>query len=812
MRKAFIFLTLLLFSSLFASGSQAAWWTGDGSEGTPFIITDCNQLQTIASYTTGVGETDPAANQYWELGNSLDCSTFGDFEPMGGATNSSVFHGHFDGKNHSISNITIDKSAAELTGLFVNMYTNASIRNLALIDFNVWNASEYSSILAGVCVGGIIENVYVRGGIVGGAGDYVSGLVAISSGCEIDTSYVVDTSIAGAAGRGIAGLISYSINDSNIFHNYTNAFVNGGGADVSAFLGWDFSQTCTDNFYDSDTTTEVDECATGQTTLEMFKEATFTNWNFEEVWEIDEDVNYPIFKDFFPPPPTGVDLNFTTINGFEYKTHPIFAYGIDGNITIDFNVFNNYNDRIVIELRYSPTTVEGSGTLIVEDLNLTAAYCPDQDWADGASKCSFSWNYSGVADGNYRILGVVTDTSALTDFNASDANFEITNDVNLLIQIPIDEESFEVIDINTYSFRVSYSDGNNFFTFSDLNTPIYLSVPLGTTFLNFTIDENTSDYYPRSYYLNFPEPISSATLQPYLIKKATAGGTGIQSILFTRTENNKAVPDIEIRAYRIVPITGKTLMEQVVTDAAGSATFSFVQNASYTLDFLRDGNIFSSDLDLNPVFSSYQFYLSAEIFDVPDENALIFDVNFSPSVDYIDNNAWADINVSINVENTTISDLNILIYLDNNTLYNVIVFVDGFYALPPVSIVGATQILNVEVILTTADGLRLSRSKAYSYNLSITQRGLNEFFEDLPGLVNFVRHSEHLEISTLGFLILTLFICGAIKKKTQIDSGGTALFGMLLLGVFTYMGFVYWPAFLVAAIICFALIIFTRSF
>jgi len=500
------------------------------------------------------------------------------------------------------------------------------------------------------------------------------------------------------------------------------------------------------------------------------------------------------------------DLNITTINGVSFKTHPVFAFGIDGNITLDFNVFYGNNARLTIDLNYSPITSQGGGTIIVKDLNLTSNICPDQDWSDSPSTCSYSWDYSDAPDGNYTIIGLLS----TGDFNTGDGNFEIANDVTLVIQVPIDEESFEVLDFNTYTFRVSYSDGNNVFIY-DFNSPLNLSIPLGTL-LTFEIDENTSEYYKRGYYLNFPAATSSASLQPYLVKKATAGGGGIQSVLFTRTENNKAVPDIEIRAYRIVPDSGKTLMEQLITDAAGSATFAFVQGANYTLDFARDGNVFSSDLILRPVYTSYQFYLSAEIFNVPDENGIIFDVNYSPEVDYIDSNSWADINISINVENATISDLNILIYLDDNTLYNANVAVDGFYALPPVSIVGAVGILNVEVILTTSEGIKISRSKAYSFNLSEQQSGLTEFFEALPGLVNFNRHSEHLEISTLGCLILTLFICGAIKSKSQIDTGGTALFAMLILGIFTYMGLVYWPAFAVAGIICFGLILFTRSF
>lgn len=505
------------------------------------------------------------------------------------------------------------------------------------------------------------------------------------------------------------------------------------------------------------------------------------------------------------------DLNITTINGLSFLTNPSFAFGIDGNVTVDFNIFIADNNRATIDLNHSQSTIQGTGMVIVKDLNLTSDICPDQDWDDVPSKCSVQFNYSELVDGNHTIIGLLNSVNG-SDFNAADGNFQVVNDVNLVVLIPIDEESYELIDLNVYSFRVSYSDGNNSFIFSDLNEPLFLNVPIGTTILTFEIDTNSSDYFKRGYFINFITATGLVQLQPYLIKTVPAGGGGIQSVLFTRTENNKAVPNIEIRAYKIVPNFGKSLMEQLVTDAAGSATFSFVQGGLYTLDFLRDGNIFSSDLVLRPVFSSYQFYLSAEVFTVPDENALIFDVNYSPSLNYIDSNTWADINISINVENTIISDLNILIYLDDNTLFNVIVFVDGFYALPPVSIVGATKILNVEVILTTADGLRLSRSKAYSYNLSVQQSGLNEFFEDLPGLVNFVRNSIHLEISTLGFLLFTIFICGAIKSKSQIDTGGLALFGLLLMGVFTYLELVYLPAFLVAVIIAFALVIFSRSF
>jgi len=103
---------------------------------------------------------------------------------------------------------------------------------------------------------------------------------------------------------------------------------------------------------------------------------------------------------------------------------PTFSYAVDGNISIDFNVFDANNDRITVDINYSTTNTNGSGTVIVKDLNLTTEVCPSQDWDDNESKCSWDWNISGVADGNYYILIYSTSTTS-SDFNASDNSFSV---------------------------------------------------------------------------------------------------------------------------------------------------------------------------------------------------------------------------------------------------------------------------------------------------------------------------------------------------------------------------------------------------
>ncbi len=103
------------------------WWSGIGSEGDPFIITDCNQLQNIDSYTLATADSSND-NQYFELGNNIDCSGFGDFDPIG--SNTLAFHGNFDGNNYSISRITINEDDVQDSGLFALLH-NASVKDVA---------------------------------------------------------------------------------------------------------------------------------------------------------------------------------------------------------------------------------------------------------------------------------------------------------------------------------------------------------------------------------------------------------------------------------------------------------------------------------------------------------------------------------------------------------------------------------------------------------------------------------------------------------------------------------------------------------
>ena len=94
--------------------------------------------------------------------------------------------------------------------------------------------------------------------------------------------------------------------------------------------------------------------------------------------------------------------------------------------TIIFTLQDTENDSLSVNLNYSATTGIGSGTqlLLQEDvLTSSSVVCDDSDFSNDTN-CSYSWDISGVTDGNYYINMLVTDGNF--DVNdVSDGDFNI---------------------------------------------------------------------------------------------------------------------------------------------------------------------------------------------------------------------------------------------------------------------------------------------------------------------------------------------------------------------------------------------------
>ena len=183
---------------------------------------------------------------------------------------SSPFEGVFDGAGFSIKNIFIGNENSEMEGQFISE-NSGEIKNLHLdISYN----TSYSY---GMCNinNGIINNCY----ITGNAYD--------SAGSEIPTAagFVYENTVS--------GIITNCYSAVNLLY----------AGDDRQGLVYTNSGTVTNSYYDSDLAGILD---TGKgepkTTAEMIQQATFTGWDFDTVWNIEDGVSYPYFTEVTTPP------------------------------------------------------------------------------------------------------------------------------------------------------------------------------------------------------------------------------------------------------------------------------------------------------------------------------------------------------------------------------------------------------------------------------------------------------------------------------------------------------------------------------
>lgn len=180
------------------------------------------------------------------------------------------------------------------------------------------------------------------------------------------------------------------------------------------------------------------------------------------------------------------------INILYPQNHEVFDKNTVSAIDINFLVHDPDNNSLLVDLNYSSSTSQGTGTPIITDTNTLTLTCSTQNLA-GTANCTYHFVITGVTDGNYFILGRAKD-NALSDFDAGDLNFRIqTTSVppsspNVTIISPnggegynkntvhIVEINFDILDSDSNSWKIdlNYSttgiQGSGTIITNDLNT------------------------------------------------------------------------------------------------------------------------------------------------------------------------------------------------------------------------------------------------------------------------------------------------------------------------------------------------------
>ncbi len=215
-------------------------FTSFAQGGTPYtawmLVNDAQHMQAMASNPAGayaLGKNiDASATSTWNPNWPL----YNGFVPVGSST--SPFTGQFDGLNHTISNLTINRSSQDYVGLFGNAGSASVVRNVGLMGGST--AGHY---YVGSLVGygaGTVSNAYATGSVNGTSG--VGGLVGYNTG-TISNVYATGA-VSGSYDAG--GLVGYN---SGIV---TNAYATGsvsGGMDVGGLVGFNYRTGSISNAY-----------------------------------------------------------------------------------------------------------------------------------------------------------------------------------------------------------------------------------------------------------------------------------------------------------------------------------------------------------------------------------------------------------------------------------------------------------------------------------------------------------------------------------------------------------------------------------
>jgi hypothetical protein len=298
--------------------------TGSGTEADPYVITTVQQLQ----------EMQDDLDACYVLGNDIDASDTvnwnggAGFVPIG--IGGDPFTGVFDGRGYTITGFYINRPTTD--GLALLKWTvGAEIKNVGMADVDITgrmavgalvNYNDDNSTIVNCWSSGNVRSTYVGANVSG-----VGGLVGSNayggfiSRCYSTTNVTGNDAwqYGGLAGRNIRGAI---IEDCYATGNVTGTHKVGGlvGDNMHGALGgyvarcystgrvigngggligynWENGITY-DSYWDINTSGKSSsKGGTGKTTTQMMQRATFVNWNFVDVWDIDEGQSYPYFKE-----------------------------------------------------------------------------------------------------------------------------------------------------------------------------------------------------------------------------------------------------------------------------------------------------------------------------------------------------------------------------------------------------------------------------------------------------------------------------------------------------------------------------------
>lgn len=363
---------------------------GDGTPNNPYFIKTATQLASI-------GTGDWGLNNSYQVVNNIDLNTpeTSEWQPIGSAP----FTGTFDGGNNAIYNLNITNST-ENAGLFNSIGEAGRVENVKFVDVNIVGSFSNAGTVAGINNGNVgliyIQNATISntntsgntGGLVGqaqyinsrpeiymsvveninlNATNYVGGIAGKTVGTiTTDCKAIINTITTDETSK-LGGIIgsNESYNDGTKYRHsmLKNCFSilsqNSLTSNVGAILGQDVDSTneydltniYENNYYNalniSGFAGNVDKngVVMKRTIEELYERSSYTNWNFNNIWTIEEGSSFAT-----------IDFNNTYLGTSIYDPGNVITNKEELTTALNMLIANPSSDA-TIEVNFSEDTI-----------------------------------------------------------------------------------------------------------------------------------------------------------------------------------------------------------------------------------------------------------------------------------------------------------------------------------------------------------------------------------------------------------------------------------------------------------------------
>ena len=136
---------------------------GEGTEANPYIIGKAADLQELSKKISGSSTRDEFIDKHYAQSADIDMSSVSAFTPIS-LNQGKPFKGVYDGRNHSITGITIKATSEKASGLF-GYCMGATIKNVSLVNADIDCQYIYCGSIVGYAKKCTIENISFTGKI-----------------------------------------------------------------------------------------------------------------------------------------------------------------------------------------------------------------------------------------------------------------------------------------------------------------------------------------------------------------------------------------------------------------------------------------------------------------------------------------------------------------------------------------------------------------------------------------------------------------------------------------------------------------------